>query len=86
MKKRANDSKIARELDDLDRVLLLLPDNPIDWVSMIRLVAPIVARLGARYALKRAVRSLGEDKVNAIGKAVGDHIAEILERRLPPKK
>lgn len=83
MKRRANDAKIARELDDLDRALLLLPDNPINWVNVIRLVAPILARLGARYALKKAVRSLAEDKVNTIGKAVGDHIAAILEKRLP---
>ena len=79
--KPSNTAKIEREMGDLGNILLLMPDNPIGWINLIRLVAPLVARLGARYALKRAKRSLSEDKVNAIGNSVADFIATIIASR-----
>jgi len=59
-----------------------LPGNPIPWTSIITLVGPLLARLGARYALKRVARGLAEEKVNAIGKSVGDYIADIIKARV----
>jgi len=82
--KGSNLAKIEREMGDLGALLGTLPENPIPWTTLITLVAPLVARLGARFALKRAKRSLSEEKVNAIGKAVGDFISAIIASRIPP--
>lgn len=81
MRKTANDAKIARELDSLEALLIALPDNPIGWVSIVKLIAPIVARLAVRYALKRVKRSLSEEKVNLIGKGVADWVGAMIEKR-----
>lgn len=79
---KANLAKIDREKEDLANALLLVPtDNPIAWAALLRLVAPIIARLAVRYALKKAARSLSEDKVNAIGTDVASWIASIVAKR-----
>jgi len=80
--KDSNTAKIAREEQDLANMLALLPDNPIDWVMVLRLVGPIIARLAVRYALKRAKRTLSEEKVNAIGNSVADFIGAIIKKRI----
>lgn len=80
---KANNAKIARERKALEDILVSMPDNPIPWGVMLKLAAPIVARLAVRYALKRVARSLSEEKVNAVGEDVADFIADILERRVP---
>lgn len=80
--KDSNQAKIAREELDLANVLALLPDNPVDWMMVVRLIGPIIARLSVRYALKRAKRSLSEEKVNAIGSSVADFISAIIKRRI----
>ena len=69
-KERANSAKIRREEADLKCILQNTPANPIPWLSVIRVVAPIIARLAVRYALKKLKRDMSEDKVNAIGTAV----------------
>lgn len=81
MKKPTNTAKIERELTDLGTMLAVLPDNPIDWVTVVKLVGPVIARLAVRFALKKTRRSLSEDKVTAIGGQVGDFIAKIIENR-----
>lgn len=83
-RKSANDAKIARELDSLEGIITTLPDNPVQWAMVLRLVAPVIARLAIRYALKRLHRGMSEDKVNLIGKSVGDWISAMLARRAPP--
>jgi len=84
--KRSNDAKIAREEADLAVLLGTLPENPIPWATLLRIVAPILARLAVRYGLKKVKRSLSEDKVNAIGKSVGDMVSGILDKRIPSDK
>lgn len=82
MKKgKANQAKLIRETGDLTAMLLLLPHNPVNWVRIVLLVAPIVARLAVRMALKRLDRSLSEDKVNAIGTQVGSLIRNIVDAK-----
>lgn len=80
--KDSNQAKIAREEQDLANVLALLPDNPVDWMMVVRLIGPIIARLAVRYALKRAKRSLSEDRVNAIGNSVAAFIGNIIKKRI----
>lgn len=81
MKGESNKAKIKREEADLARLLEQLPGNPIPWVAVLKLVAPVIARLAVRYALKRVARSLSEDKVNTIGEHVADYIAGIVAKR-----
>ena len=81
-KKSGNDSKIERELADLKRTLENLPANPIPWAQVIAILAPMVARLAVRYALKRTARGLSEDKVTAIGDRVGNFISGIVTKRM----
>lgn len=82
MKKTANDSKIEREKGELSTLLLALPLNPIPWATVVTVLAPIVARLAVRWALKKTDRSLSEDKVNAIGNQAGAFIGGIIAKRL----
>ena len=72
------DARIKREEADLEALLSLLPDNPVEWVSVVKLFAPLVARLAVRYALKKVKRTMSEEKVNAIGTAVGGLIRGIV--------
>lgn len=76
-----NNAKIRREEAELAVLLTMLPDNPIPWASVLGIVAPIVARLAVRYALKKLARGLGEDKVNAIATTIADKIAAIIAKR-----
>jgi len=80
-KKSQNTVKIERELSDLEALLLTLPSNPVDWVLVVKLVAPFIARLAVRYALKKTKRGMSEEKVNTIGEAVGNFIAGIIAKR-----
>lgn len=81
MKVPANTEKIRREEKDLANLLENLPLNPIPWAAVIRLVAPIVARLAVRYALKKLKRGMSEDKVTAIGSQIADTVARIVTAR-----
>lgn len=80
-RKDSNSAKISREEADLANVLALLPDNPVNWAVVVRLIGPIIARLAVRYALKRVKRTMSEEKVNAIGKNVADFIGGIIRQR-----
>ena len=86
MKKRAkgasNLAKIRREEGDLYSLLNSLPLNPVPWGLVVSVLAPIVARLAVRYALKKLDRSMSEDRVNSIGKSVADFVAGIIKRRV----
>lgn len=83
-KGQSNAAKIRREEQELADILGTLPANPINWLTVIRIVAPIVARLAVRYALKRAKRSLSEDKVNAVANQVATLIKGVIDKRVPP--
>ena len=76
-KKSANQTKIEREEETLRVLLTELPANPIPWLAVVRIIAPIVARLAVRYALKRAKRGLSEEKVSAIAGSVSALITAI---------
>lgn len=82
MKGKSNLAKIKREESDLASLLSSLPLNPIPWGMVVSVLAPIVARLAVRYALKRLDRGMSEDKVNTIGRQVADFVGGIVKRRL----
>ena len=76
----ASQSKIAIEEAQLRATLANMPDNPIPWASLLRIVAPIVTRLAVRYTLKKVKRGMADDKV----KAVSDTITELIDSMLSP--
>lgn len=83
-KKSSTQAKIDREAADLKGILEALPDNPIAWGLVIKIVAPIIARLAVRYALKRLDRSMSEDRVNAIGRQVAGFVNGIIASKVAP--
>lgn len=80
MKSQAS-AKIKREEADLSVLMLSLKDNPIPWAVVVRVTAPIIARLAVRYAMKRLKRGMSEERVTRIGQETGDFIASIIEKR-----
>ena len=80
-RRSAQTSRIEREEAELRTVLEELPRNPLDWVSDLRIVGPIVARLAVRYALKRAKRGMSEDKVSRVADQVATLIRGATELR-----
>lgn len=79
-KKTPTQARIDRELADLRRVLEALPPNPISWGAVLTILAPIIARLAVRVALKRIKRGLSEDKVNETASFVAGVIRDVLEK------
>lgn len=80
MKSQVN-AKITREEEQLKALLTLLPENPIPWLAVVKLIAPVVARLAVRYALKKVKRGMAEDKVNEVSNAVGALIRGVVDHR-----
>ena len=82
-----------REKDELDRAVKALEaqgGNPIAWAAIIKFVAPIVARIAARYVLKIVARKLNKRISSKIREetvvAAADHLAEIAIKRTAKKK
>lgn len=78
MPKSSVDAKIKREQDSLEQLLKNLPDNPLEWGPIIRILGPIIARLAIRIALKRAKRSMSESKVNSVADSISATISNLL--------
>lgn len=78
---KPTEARIRAEQELLEVLLIGLPDNPIDWVIVLKLVGPLIARLATRYALKRIHRTMSEDKVSAVSREISKHIADIIQRR-----
>lgn len=68
--KSRNTAEIAQETADLMLVLRSMPDNPVPWAAVVRMVTPFIARLAIRYALRRMGKNLSQDKINAISRAI----------------
>ena len=78
LKKSAQTTRIKRDTADLERILRELPENPMPWGAVLRMVLPFVARLGVRYALQKVSRSLSEEKVNTLTDTILGVITEAL--------
>ena len=82
-----------RDKAELDRVIKALEgtgSNPIIWANVIRLVAPIIARIATRYALRLIARKVGK-RISAKAKeetvlSTSDYIATIAVKRTTAKK
>lgn len=79
-KKAGNQVRIEREERDLAAIFTTLPRNPIPWAAVVQLVAPIVARLAVRYALKRLKRGMSEQRVNEVADLVGARVGALVSK------
>lgn len=80
-KKSLTTSLIEAEEAMLEEVIADLPENPIPWGPVIRLVAPLIARIAMRRALKKVGRGLSQDKINTISENVSALVRRSLEKR-----
>jgi len=81
-----------RDNDDLQRGVNALEaseHNPIEWAPIVRFVAPIVARIAARYVLTTISRKLNRRISSKIREetvlGAADKLAEIVIKRTSKK-
>ena len=83
-KKTPTRVKVEREEKALKETLEALPTNPILWGNLLRIVAPLIARLAVRYALKRVKRGMSEAKVEDVTEAVAGLVRRVIETKKSP--
>lgn len=79
-------ARTASDALDLVEVLRALPPNPIPWLPVVKLVAPFIARLAIRYALKRMGRTMSQDKINRVVGSVKSIIEVATDDKVKEKK
>ena len=77
-----------RDTEDLNRAVSALKatsHNPVEWSAIIRFVAPIVARITARYVMKVIGRKLNKRISSKVREETvllaADHLAQIAIKR-----
>jgi len=90
MSKTTPEKREKQELDRAVKALGALQHNPIDWIPIIKFLAPIVARIAARYVLKVTARKLGR-KISSKNREdivldTADYISEIAIKRTTGSK
>lgn len=84
-----------RDVRELERAIQALkatnPSNPgVEWAAVIRFVAPIIARIAARYVMKVIARKLNRRISSKVREetviAAADKLAEIAIKRTSPAK
>lgn len=81
-RKSRNDVLIQSEMAEIAVILGALPANPIPWAAVLKIVAPVVARLAVRVAMKKIARGISDEKLQATTKTVADYISDIIKARL----
>lgn len=81
-----------RDKEDLERAVKALEGavpNPINWAPIIKFVAPIIARIAARYVMKLVARKLDKRISSKIREetviSAADYLAEIAIKRTTKK-
>lgn len=81
-----------RDKEELDRAVQALygaVPNPIAWAPIIKFVAPIIARIAARYVMKLVARKLDKRISSKIREetvmSAADYLAEIAIKRTAKK-
>lgn len=85
-------SQEKRDKDELNRAVNALygaVPNPIEWAPIIKFVAPIIARIAARYVMKLVARKL-DKRISAKVREetvvqAADYLAEIAIKRTAKK-
>ncbi len=82
-----------RDKEDLQRAVKALEGavpNPINWAPIIKFVAPIIARIAARYVMKLVARKL-DKRISAKVREetviqAADYLADLAIKRTAKKK
>jgi len=90
--KRSKRTPEARDKQDLERAVKALEGavpNPIEWAPIIKFVAPIIARIAARYVMKYIAPKLNKRISSKIREetvlAAADYLADIAIKRTTKK-
>ena len=69
--------KIAREVKQLDAIIVAMGEsNPVAWLSIVKVVAPFIARIAIRAVLRKMGKTTSDQNIeNAVGIVKG-----VLER------
>ncbi len=74
-----------QELDRAIKALQALQHNPIEWAAIVRFIAPLVARIAARYVMTVLARKLNRRISTKIREetvlGAADKLADIAIRR-----
>ena len=88
--KRTPEKRESLELDRAVKALQATGHNPIEWAPIIKFVAPIIARIAARYVLTLIARKLNRKISSKIREetviAAADHLAELAIKRTAKSK
>lgn len=81
-----------RDKEELQRAIKALEStshNPIEWAPIIKFVAPIIARIAARYVMKLIARKLDKRISSKVREETviqaADYLAEIAIKRTAKK-
>lgn len=87
---KSNTKRESAELQRAVNALQATQHNPVEWAPVIRFVAPIIARIAARYVLSVIGRKLNKRISSKIREETvteaADKLAEIAIKRTSPTK
>jgi len=67
--------RLAQDEQDLQQVLgSVPPKNPIPWISILKIAAPIIARIAMRFLLRKMNKTTSEENIRAGANLVRDII------------
>lgn len=79
------EKRASRELERAIKALQASGHNPIEWTSIIKFIAPLIARIASRYALKLIARKLDRRIGSKVREETilqtADHLADIAIKR-----
>jgi len=89
MKQKTPEKRDREELGRATKVLQATAHNPFEWAPVIKFVAPIIARIAARYTISLIARRLDKRVSSKIKDEtvlkVADYLAEIAIKRTAKK-
>ena len=85
MKRKSPEKRDSEELNRAVNALYGAVPNPIEWAPIIKFVAPIIARIAARYVMKIVARKLDKRISSKIREdtviQAADYLADIAIKR-----
>jgi len=79
--------KINREVKELKSVLAVIKgSNPIEWLPIIKMVAPFIARIAIRSVLRRMNKTTSDTNIEGAVDLVRGVLDRIGSEKLPKKK
>jgi len=87
-KKEKKAAKVTQEKEDLAAIVKALEStqhNPVAWLPVIKLVAPVVARLAIRIGMAAFARKTGRKIKPSVRDFVADEAAKSIRSMLPKK-